>query len=158
RMPYVCASWAARSGRRSVATSLSAGQPERNSPASRVSPICPAPITAMVCILSSFRVDLGLRVVIGDQLATLSPRSTVGGMSSGAEEDLGLGVALQGYGLELLGALDQRHPHDLRAPQRHHLAPVALVHGIDRVQAEPGGEDPVVRGRGAAALDVPEHH
>ena len=53
--------------------------------------------------------------------------------------------------------LGQRHPDDVGAAQRHHLAPVALVDRVDRLQAEPGGEHPVERGRRATALDVAEH-
>ena len=41
-------------------------------------------------------------------------------------------------------------------PQRRHRPPLALVGGVDRVHAEAGREHAVVRGRGAAALDVAE--
>src|SRR5689334_2955709 len=70
------------------------------------------------------------------------------------EEDLGLGVLLDRDGLELLGRLDQRYAHDVGAAQRDHLAPVAVVHGVDRVQAEPGREDAVEGGRRTTALGV----
>ena len=37
-----------------------------------------------------------------------------------------------------------------------HGAEILVVDGFDRVQAEAGGENPVERGRGAAALDMTE--
>src|SRR5205085_12222699 len=76
---------------------------------------------------------------------------------SAPEEDLGLGVPLQRYRLQLAGTLDQRYPDDLGTAQGHHPAEVALVHRVDRLQPEPGGEYPVERGRRAAAPDVSEH-
>src|SRR4029453_15184904 len=89
--------------------------------------------------------------------ATTTPRSRGKGAGSATEEDLGLLVARERHGLELTGAVDQRHSHDVRATQLHHLAEVALVHRVDRVDAEPGGEHPIERGGRTAALDVAEH-
>src|SRR5829696_857338 len=74
-----------------------------------------------------------------------------------AEEDLRLQVPLQRHGLQLAGRLLQRHADDVGATESDHLAPVLLVGGVDGVQAEAGGEHPVVRGGGAAALHVTEH-
>src|SRR5258705_8850684 len=70
-----------------------------------------------------------------------------------AEEDFGFGVALGRDQLELAGGLDQRHPDDVGAAQRHHHAERLVVHRLDRVHAEPGGQPPVERRRRAAPLD-----
>ena len=59
--------------------------------------------------------------------------------------------------LELGRGLRQRHPHDVHPAQGHHHPEVPLVHRLDRVQAEAGGQHPVVRRGRAAALDVAEH-
>src|SRR5436305_4987276 len=140
-IPYRPASSSARSGRRAVASSRSADQPDRSNPDSSSSPILPAPMTATVCTRASW-----VRPAAGRPAAT----------NSAAEEDFRLGVALQRYRLQLAGTGGQRYPHDVGALQRHHLAEVGLVHRVDGRQAEPGGEDPVERGGGAAALDVAE--
>ena len=52
---------------------------------------------------------------------------------------------------------DERDALDVGATQGDHRAEVALVHRLDRVQAEPRGEPAVERRRRAAALDVAEH-
>src|SRR5437764_8049637 len=62
-----------------------------------------------------------------------------------AEEDFGFGVALGRDQLELAGGLDQRHPDDVGAAQRHHHAERLVVYRLDRMHAEPGGEHPVER-------------
>src|SRR5680860_1243385 len=75
-----------------------------------------------------------------------------------AEEDLRLGVLLGADELELAGALDERHPDDVRATQRHHGAELTVGDRVDRVKPESGGEPPVEGGGGAATLDVAEDH
>src|SRR6476469_1135331 len=93
--------------------------------------------------------------------SSTSMRGTVGDGRSGklglAEEDLGLLQARARHGLQLGGRLGELGPNDVGAAQRDHHAEVAVLHRVRRVQAEAGGEDAVVRGRGAATLDVPEH-
>src|SRR5215207_1786004 len=73
-----------------------------------------------------------------------------------AEEDLG---GLEQLRVEQLGLgqrLRERDADDLRAAQRDHLAVVALVRRVDRLDAEARAEHPVVGARRAAALHVPE--
>src|SRR3712207_8906076 len=41
--------------------------------------------------------------------------------------------------------LRERHHHDVRPPQRGHLAELPLMRGLDRVPSEARGEHPVVR-------------
>src|SRR5689334_641514 len=55
-----------------------------------------------------------------------------------------------------LDRLLQRHAGHLGAVDRRHLAEFARFHHLVGVGAEARGEDPVGRGRGAAALDVAE--
>src|SRR5260370_24085580 len=74
-----------------------------------------------------------------------------------AEEDFGFGVALGRDQLELAGGLGQGDTDDVGATQRHHHAERLVVHGLDRVHAEPGGQHTVERGRSAATLNVAEH-
>src|SRR5690606_15524096 len=83
----------------------------------------------------------------------MSPQMPIGapGFARSAEEDLGLGVTLHRHRLELVDGLGQRHPDDVGTAQRDHLAERAVVDGVDRLQAEPGGEHAVERGRRAAA-------
>ena len=50
--------------------------------------------------------------------------------------------------------LEQRHAHDVGAAQRDHDAELLVGDRVDGLQAEPGGEHAVERGRRAAALDV----
>src|SRR5262249_12313467 len=140
RTPYRSASSAPRSGRRAVASRRPAGQPERSSPDSSTSPIFPAPITATVCIaVSSPETSPETAAAPGQ------PGAAAG--TSRTEEHLGLGVPLQRYGLQFPGRLDQRYPHDVRRAQRDHLAEVALVYRVDRVQPEPRRQYPVERAR-----------
>src|SRR3954452_6364924 len=73
-----------------------------------------------------------------------------------AEEDFYFFVALQRHGLELPGRGGQGHPDDLGALQRDHDAAVAVVHRVDRVQAEPRRQHPVECSRRPAPLHVPE--
>jgi hypothetical protein len=49
------------------------------------------------------------------------------------------------------------HQLDGRRAQRRHGPPPALVDGVDRGQAETGGQDAVERSRRPPALDVAEH-
>ena len=63
----------------------------------------------------------------------------------------------RGDHLDLAGRLGQRDADDLGTAQRHHHAERAVADRADRVHAEPGGQNPVERGRRAAALDVAEH-
>jgi hypothetical protein len=51
RTPYLSASSAARSGRRSLTTTSSADQPARSSPEMRVSPMTPPPRIATVSLM-----------------------------------------------------------------------------------------------------------
>src|SRR5699024_1442814 len=75
-----------------------------------------------------------------------------------AEEDLGLLVALGRNGLEGVGGLGQVDPDDLGALQGHHASERLLVHGLDGVNAQTGGEDTVEGAGGAAALHVAQDH
>src|SRR5918994_5659517 len=71
-----------------------------------------------------------------------------------AEEHLGRLEQLRVQQLRLGERLRQRDADDLRAAQRDHLAVVALVHGVDRLDAEAGAEHAIVGERSAAALDM----
>src|SRR5690242_12074696 len=73
-----------------------------------------------------------------------------------SEEDLGLAIEGLRDGLELGGRLREVDQLDVGAAQGGHLAPLALVCRVDRVQAEPGGQHTVEGRGGAAALDVTE--
>src|SRR5829696_2823702 len=80
-------------------------------------------------------------------------RNTAGTLS---EEHLGRLEELGVEQLRLGQRLVERDALDLRPPERDHGAEVPARRGVDRRHAEPGPEDPVVRERAAAALDVPE--
>src|SRR3712207_8926085 len=54
--------------------------------------------------------------------------------------------------LVLLGGFGEVHGDDLASPQRHHLAPLAVLDGFGGAQTVAGREDAVVGGGGAAAL------
>jgi hypothetical protein len=56
-------------------------------------------------------------------------------------------VEVRVHQLLLARAVGERDPHDLIGPQSHHLAEIAVVDRGDRLDAEPGGQDPVVGGR-----------
>ena len=55
------------------------------------------------------------------------------------------------------GDLLQGNVGDAAVLQANEVAPAALLHEVDRSRAEPGGEDPIERGRAAAALEVAEY-
>src|SRR3569623_3489969 len=74
-----------------------------------------------------------------------------------AGERAGLGHTPGRNGLQRRHRAGQRDQLDLRAAQRYHLPVRALVRGDRRVQAEPGGQDPVERRRRPSALHVAEH-
>ncbi len=100
--------------RRSVATRRSAGQPERSRPEIRVSPMVPAPMTAMVCTICPLR-----RVCpAGHRIAGAPPRR-----DQLAEEDLGLGVTLQRHRLQLAGSSISGTRDDVGAAQRRSSCP-----------------------------------
>src|SRR5918996_2127194 len=73
------------------------------------------------------------------------------------EEDLCLAIERLGDGLELGGRLGQLDQFDVRAAQGGHLPPLALVGGIDRMQAEARGEHAVEGSWRTAPLNVTEH-
>ena len=66
-------------------------------------------------------------------------------------------VPLVGHGLQLRRRLAQRDGDDVVAAQRRHLAELACLDEVGRLEPEARREDAVVRGRRAAALHVPEH-
>src|SRR5262249_57733994 len=53
--------------------------------------------------------------------------------------------------------LGERHRDDVVAVQRGHLAPLARLDQVGRLEAEAQAEDAVARSRRPAALDVAEH-
>src|SRR5205814_121860 len=65
-------------------------------------------------------------------------------------------VPLERHRFQLRRRLLQRAGDHLVAAQRRHLAEVACLDEVRRLQAEPRREDPVAGGGRAAALDVPE--
>src|SRR5205085_202558 len=73
-----------------------------------------------------------------------------------AEEGLGHREPLRRDELEVGHRLGQGDVRDLVAAQRHHAAETALGDQVRGAAAEAGGQDPVVRVRGAAPLDVAE--
>src|SRR5918993_1885957 len=73
-----------------------------------------------------------------------------------SEERLGGTVQVVGDGFGLLGGFGEVNGDDLAAPERHHLAPLAVLDGFGGAQTVAGREDAVVGGGGAAALQVPE--
>src|SRR3954453_22668331 len=74
-----------------------------------------------------------------------------------AEEDLGLAVERLGDRLQLRRRLSEVDQLDVGAAQSGHLAPLALVRRVDRMEPETRGEHPVEGRRGAAPLDMTQH-
>src|SRR5215212_11482543 len=73
-----------------------------------------------------------------------------------AEEGLEDAVEVVGDGLGLGSGLIEGDGNDVVAPERDHLAPLAVLDGLCRAQSIAGREDAVEGGRGAAALQVAE--
>ena len=78
------------------------------------------------------------------------------GDAASAEEDRSDLEQLRVEQLRRAQRLAERHQHDLAGAQRDHLAEAPVAHGVHRRNAEAGRQHAVERGRGAAALDVPE--
>src|SRR5688572_24354040 len=76
--------------------------------------------------------------------------------AASAEEHLSFGVEARVDELELTGRVVEGDADDVGAPEGDHLPEVLVVHGVDGVEPEAGGEPTVEGGRGAAALDVAE--
>ncbi|EGJ74632.1 putative 6-phosphofructokinase [Streptomyces sp. Tu6071] len=83
-------------------------------------------------------------------------RPSAGPRVTGLEDRLRLFHPLPRHRLQRRHRLRERDHHDVRAAQCRHVAEVAAVGGLDGVPAEARGEDAVVGGGGAAALDVAE--
>src|SRR3954452_19773550 len=79
------------------------------------------------------------------------------GISALAEEDLGLAVERLRNRLQLRGRLREVDQLDVGAAQSGHLAPLALMRRVDRVQAESRCEDPVERRWCPASLYVTQN-
>src|SRR5215208_1968726 len=73
-----------------------------------------------------------------------------------AEEGLEDAVEVVGDGLGLGGGLIEGDGDDVVAPERDHLAPLAVLDGLGCSEAVAGRENAVESGRGAAALQVAE--
>src|SRR5829696_10310463 len=73
-----------------------------------------------------------------------------------AEEGLEDAVEVVGDGLGLGSGLIEGDGDDVVAPERDHLAPLAVLDGLGCSEAVAGRENAVESGRGAAALQVAE--